>query len=194
MLFKGKSIADVLDMTGEEAADFFMRCSNRETFKTLHRVGLDYIHVGQQESHHALRRRSPASSSQRSCQSAPPAALYILDEPTTGLHFHDVAKLLEVLHELVAQGNTVVVIEHNLEAIKTADWVIDLGPEQWRRRRRNRRLGPPEDIESAKDTRENSWRRCWRRRRRREEAQWRERGGGAVFLLRPTKLAQHPQA
>jgi len=126
---QGKSIADVLDMTVEEAAEFFKAVPRvRETFKTLHRVGLDYIHVGQQATHTVRRRSAARQARQGLSKRATGRTLYILDEPTTGLHFHDVAKLLEVLHELVAQGNSVVVIEHNLEVIKTADWVIDLGP------------------------------------------------------------------
>lgn len=97
--------------------------------ETLKRVGLDYIHVGQQATtlSGGEAQRIKLSKELSSAQLGMP--LYILDEPTTGLHFHDVAKLLEVLHELVEQGNTVVVIEHNLEVIKTADWIIDLGPE-----------------------------------------------------------------
>ncbi len=130
VLFKGKSIADVLDMTVEEAADFFKAVPRvRETFQTLHRVGLDYIHVGQQATTLSGGEAQRVKLAKELSKRATGRTLYILDEPTTGLHFHDVAKLLEVLHELVSQGNTVVVIEHNLEVIKTADWVIDLGPE-----------------------------------------------------------------
>ncbi len=128
--FKGKSIADVLEMTVEEAADFFAAVpAVRDKMETLKRVGLGYIHVGQQATTlsggEAQRVKLAKELSKRSTG----RTLYILDEPTTGLHFHDVAKLLEVLHELVEQGNSVVVIEHNLEVIKTADWIIDLGPE-----------------------------------------------------------------
>lgn len=128
--FKGKSIADVLDMTVEEGAEFFSAVpSVRDKLVTLNRVGLGYIKVGQQATTlsggEAQRVKLAKELSKRSTG----RTLYILDEPTTGLHFHDVAKLLEVLHELVDQGNSVVVIEHNLEVIKTADWVIDLGPE-----------------------------------------------------------------
>ncbi|WP_209001847.1 excinuclease ABC subunit UvrA [Stappia albiluteola] len=128
--FKGKSIADVLDMTVEEAAQFFSAVpAVREKMETLARVGLGYIHVGQQATTlsggEAQRVKLAKELSRRSTG----RTLYILDEPTTGLHFHDVAKLLEVLHQLVEQGNTVLVIEHNLEVIKTADWILDLGPE-----------------------------------------------------------------
>nr|WP_244314210.1 excinuclease ABC subunit UvrA [Pannonibacter sp. XCT-53] len=130
VLFKGKSIADVLDMTVEEAADFFAAVpAVRDKMETLAQVGLGYIKVGQQATTlsggEAQRVKLAKELSRRSTG----RTLYILDEPTTGLHFHDVAKLLEVLHELVEQGNTVLVIEHNLEVIKTADWLIDFGPE-----------------------------------------------------------------
>ncbi|WP_084705206.1 excinuclease ABC subunit UvrA [Beijerinckia mobilis] len=128
--YKGKSIADVLDMTVEEAAVFFRPVpSIRDKLETLARVGLGYVRVGQQANTlsggEAQRVKLAKELSRRSTG----RTLYILDEPTTGLHFHDVAQLLEVLHQLVEQGNTMVVIEHNLEVIKTADWIIDLGPE-----------------------------------------------------------------
>ncbi|HLH49664.1 MAG TPA: excinuclease ABC subunit UvrA, partial [Roseiarcus sp.] len=128
--FKDKSIADVLDMTVEEAAILFKAVpSIREKMDTLARVGLGYIKVGQQATTlsggEAQRVKLAKELSRRSTG----RTLYILDEPTTGLHFHDVAKLLDVLHELVDQGNTMVVIEHNLEVVKTADWIIDMGPE-----------------------------------------------------------------
>jgi excinuclease ABC subunit A len=128
--FKGKSIADVLDMTVDEAADFFRAVPRvRDTLTTLQRVGLGYIHVGQQATTLSGGEAQRVKLSKELSKRATGRTLYILDEPTTGLHFHDVAKLLDVLHELVEQGNTVVVIEHNLEVIKTADWIIDLGPE-----------------------------------------------------------------
>jgi excinuclease ABC subunit A len=128
--FKSKSIADVLDMTVEEAAEFFKAVPRvRETLKTLHRVGLDYIHVGQQATTLSGGEAQRVKLAKELSKRATGRTLYILDEPTTGLHFHDVKKLLEVLHELTDQGNSVVVIEHNLEVIKTADWIIDLGPE-----------------------------------------------------------------
>jgi excinuclease ABC subunit A len=128
--YKDKSIADVLDMTVEEAAELFKAVpAIRDKMETLKRVGLSYVKVGQQATTlsggEAQRVKLAKELSRRSTG----RTLYILDEPTTGLHFHDVAKLLEVLHELVDQGNTMVVIEHNLEVIKTADWIIDLGPE-----------------------------------------------------------------
>ncbi|HZE52499.1 MAG TPA: excinuclease ABC subunit UvrA [Bradyrhizobium sp.] len=150
VLFKGKSIADVLDMTVEEAAEFFKAVPRvRETFKTLHRVGLDYIHVGQQATTLSGGEAQRVKLAKELSKRATGRTLYILDEPTTGLHFHDVKKLLEVLHELVAQGNTVVVIEHNLEVIKTADWVIDLGPEGGDGGGEIVAWGPPEDIAKA---------------------------------------------
>jgi excinuclease ABC subunit A len=130
VLFKGKSIADVLDMTVEEALDFFKVVPRvRDVLMLLHRVGLDYIHVGQQATTLSGGEAQRVKLAKELSKRATGRTLYILDEPTTGLHFHDVAKLLDVLHELVESGNSVVVIEHNLEVIKTADWIIDLGPE-----------------------------------------------------------------
>jgi excinuclease ABC subunit A len=145
--FKGKSIADVLDMTVDEGVQFFAAVSAiREKMETLSRVGLGYVHIGQQATTlsggEAQRVKLAKELSRRSTG----RTLYILDEPTTGLHFHDVAKLLEVLHELVDQGNTVAVIEHNLEVIKTADWVIDIGPEGGDGGGEIVAIGRPEDI------------------------------------------------
>ena len=128
--YREKSIADLLDMTVEEARDLFKAVpSIRDKMETLSRVGLGYIHVGQQATTLSGGEAQRVKLSKELSKRATGRTLYILDEPTTGLHFHDTAKLLEVLHELVDGGNTVVVIEHNLEVIKTADWVIDLGPE-----------------------------------------------------------------
>jgi excinuclease ABC subunit A len=128
--FKGKTIADVLDMTVEEGLEFFKAVPRvRNVLQLLHRVGLDYIHIGQQATTLSGGEAQRVKLAKELSKRATGRTLYILDEPTTGLHFHDVAKLLEVLHELVDTGNTVVVIEHNLEVIKTADWIIDLGPE-----------------------------------------------------------------
>jgi excinuclease ABC subunit A len=151
VIFKGKSIADVLDMTVEEAAEFFKAVPRvRDTLQTLHRVGLDYIHVGQQATTLSGGEAQRVKLAKELSKRATGRTLYILDEPTTGLHFHDVAKLLEVLHELVEQGNSVVVIEHNLEVIKTADWIIDLGPEGGDGGGEIVASGPPEDIVRAK--------------------------------------------
>jgi excinuclease ABC subunit A len=128
--FKGKSIADVLDMNVEDAQGFFKAVpSIREKMDALMRVGLGYIKVGQQATTLSGGEAQRVKLSKELSKRSTGRTLYILDEPTTGLHFEDVKKLLEVLHELVDQGNTVVVIEHNLDVIKTADWLIDIGPE-----------------------------------------------------------------
>ena len=128
--FKGKSIADVLDMTVEEGVDFFKAVPViRDKLAMLERVGLDYIHIGQAATTLSGGEAQRVKLSKELARRATGRTLYILDEPTTGLHFEDVRKLLEVLHQLVDQGNTVLVIEHSLEVIKTADWIIDLGPE-----------------------------------------------------------------
>ena len=130
VLFRGKSIADVLDMTVEEGAEFFRAVpSIRDKLVTLQRVGLGYIHVGQPATTLSGGEAQRVKLAKELSRRATGRTLYILDEPTTGLHFEDVRKLLEVLHALVETGNTVLVIEHNLEVIKTADWIIDLGPE-----------------------------------------------------------------
>jgi excinuclease ABC subunit A len=149
--YREKSIADVLDMTVEEARDLFKAVpSIREKMQTLARVGLDYVHVGQQATTLSGGEAQRVKLSKELSKRATGRTLYILDEPTTGLHFHDVAKLLEVLHELVDQGNTVVVIEHNLEVIKTADWVIDMGPEGGSGGGEIVAQGTPEDIADSK--------------------------------------------
>ncbi|MFC7499102.1 excinuclease ABC subunit UvrA [Enterovirga sp. GCM10030262] len=128
--FKGKSIADVLDMTVEDAHVFFKAVPPiRDKMAMLEEVGLGYVKVGQQATTLSGGEAQRVKLAKELSRRATGQTLYILDEPTTGLHFEDVRKLLEVLHALVEQGNTVVVIEHNLEVIKTADWVIDLGPE-----------------------------------------------------------------
>ena len=128
--FKGKSIADILDMTVEDAQAFFKAVPNiREKMDALVRVGLGYIKVGQQATTLSGGEAQRVKLSKELSKRSTGRTLYILDEPTTGLHFDDVRKLLEVLHELVDQGNTVIVIEHNLDVIKTADYILDIGPE-----------------------------------------------------------------
>jgi excinuclease ABC subunit A len=145
--FKGKSIADVLDMTIDEATEFFAAVpSIRDKFATLQRVGLGYVKVGQPATTLSGGEAQRVKLSKELSKRATGRTLYMLDEPTTGLHFHDIAKLLEVLHELVETGNTVVVIEHNLEVIKTADWVIDMGPEGGDGGGEVVGVGTPEDL------------------------------------------------
>ena len=149
--YRERSIADVLDMTVEEGRDLFKAVpSIREKLETLCRVGLDYIHIGQQATTLSGGEAQRVKLSKELSKRATGRTLYILDEPTTGLHFHDVKKLLEVLHQLVEQGNTVVVIEHNLEVIKTADWVIDLGPEGGDGGGEIVAVGTPEEVAKAK--------------------------------------------
>jgi len=151
--FKDKSIADVLDMTVEEGAAFFKAVpAIRDKLETLARVGLGYIHIGQQATTLSGGEAQRIKLSKELSRRATGRTLYILDEPTTGLHFHDVAKLLEVLHELADAGNTVVVIEHNLEVIKTADWIIDLGPEGGDGGGRIIATGTPEDVAKVKES------------------------------------------
>jgi excinuclease ABC subunit A len=149
--YRDRSIADVLDMTVEEAAELFKAVpAIREKMETLKRVGLDYVHVGQQATTLSGGEAQRVKLAKELARRSTGRTMYILDEPTTGLHFHDVAKLLEVLHELVDQGNTVVVIEHNLEVIKTADWIIDLGPEGGDGGGEIVAAGPPSEIVKEK--------------------------------------------
>ncbi len=151
--FKGKSIADVLDMTVEEAREFFKAVpAIRDRMEALHRVGLDYIKVGQQATTLSGGEAQRVKLAKELSRRATGRTLYILDEPTTGLHFEDVRKLLDVLHELVDQGNTVVVIEHNLDVIKTADWVIDLGPEGGDGGGRIVAAGTPEEVAAVAES------------------------------------------
>jgi len=145
--FKDKSIADVLDMTVEDAVEFFKAVpAIRDKMAMLAEVGLGYIKVGQQATTLSGGEAQRVKLAKELSRRATGNTLYILDEPTTGLHFEDVRKLLEVLHALVAQGNSVVVIEHNLEVIKTADWVIDLGPEGGDRGGEVIAAGTPETV------------------------------------------------
>ena len=145
--FKGKSIADVLDMTVEDAQTFFQAVpSIREKMDALMRVGLGYIKVGQQATTLSGGEAQRVKLSKELSKRSTGRTLYILDEPTTGLHFEDVRKLLEVLHELVEQGNSVIVIEHNLDVVKTADWIIDIGPEGGEKGGRIVAEGTPEHL------------------------------------------------
>ena len=145
--FKDRSIADVLDMTVEEGADFFKAVpSIREKLDTLNRVGLGYIHIGQQATTLSGGEAQRVKLSKELSKRATGRTLYILDEPTTGLHFEDVRKLMEVIQALCTNGNTVVIIEHNLDVIKQADWIIDLGPEGGDGGGRIVATGTPEDV------------------------------------------------
>ena len=145
--WRGKSIADVLDMTVEDGVTFFEAIPMiRDKLVTLERVGLGYIRIGQQATQLSGGEAQRVKLSKELAKRATGRTLYILDEPTTGLHFEDVRKLLEVLHELVEAGNTVVVIEHNLDVIKTADWLIDFGPEGGDGGGRVVATGTPEDV------------------------------------------------
>jgi excinuclease ABC subunit A len=149
--FKGHSIADVLDMTVEDAAEFFKAVPPiRDRMAMLVEVGLGYVKVGQQATTLSGGEAQRVKLSKELSRRATGNTLYILDEPTTGLHFEDVRKLLEVLHALVEQGNTVVVIEHNLDVIKTADWIIDLGPEGGVKGGEIVAEGVPETVAKAK--------------------------------------------
>ena len=128
--WRDKSIADVLDMTVEEGVSYFKAVpSIRDKLQTMVRVGLGYVRIGQQATTLSGGEAQRVKLSKELSRRATGKTIYILDEPTTGLHFADIAKLLEVLQELVEGGNTVIVIEHNLDVIKTADYVIDMGPE-----------------------------------------------------------------
>jgi len=145
--FKGHSIADVLDMTIEDAEEFFKAVPPiREKMRMLNEVGLGYVKVGQQATTLSGGEAQRVKLAKELARRSTGQTLYILDEPTTGLHFEDVRKLLEVLHRLVEQGNSVVVIEHNLDVIKTADWIIDLGPEGGVRGGEVVAVGTPEQV------------------------------------------------
>ncbi len=151
--FKDKSIAGVLDLTVDEAAAFFKAVPTiREKMVTLQRVGLGYIKVGQQATTLSGGEAQRVKLSKELSRRATGRTLYILDEPTTGLHFEDVRKLLEVLHALVETGNSVVVIEHNLEVVKTADWIVDLGPGGGHHGGRVVAAGTPEDVAAVAES------------------------------------------
>ncbi len=151
--FKGRSIADVLEMTIAEALDFFGAVPNvRNKLQTLNDVGLGYVHLGQPATTLSGGEAQRVKLSTELSRRATGRTLYVLDEPTTGLHFADVEKLLEVLHRLVDGGNTVLVIEHNLDVIKTADWIVDLGPEGGDRGGRIIAEGTPEKVAASPDS------------------------------------------
>jgi excinuclease ABC subunit A len=145
--YNGKNIADILDMTVQEALEFFTNHSNiKRKLATLHKVGLDYIHLGQSATTLSGGEAQRIKLATELSKIGTGNTLYILDEPTTGLHPLDVKMLLKVLHQLVDKGNTVLVIEHNLDVIKTADWIIDLGPEGGDRGGEIIAQGRPEEI------------------------------------------------
>ena len=151
--FKGKNIAEVLDMTVEEAEQFFIAVpSIRDKMSTLMEVGLGYIKVGQQATTLSGGEAQRVKLSKELAKRSTGKTIYILDEPTTGLHFEDVRKLLEVLHKLVDQGNTVIVIEHNLDVVKTADHIIDIGPEGGDGGGKIVAFGTPEEIVGSKNS------------------------------------------
>ena len=145
--FKGRSIADVLEMSVEEAVEFFAKIPKiRRRLQTLHDVGLDYIKLGQPATTLSGGEAQRVKLASELSKVATGRTLYILDEPTTGLHFADIEKLLEVLQRLVDNGNTVLVNEHNLDVIKQADWIVDLGPEGGEEGGELIAAGTPEDV------------------------------------------------
>ena len=151
--FKGKTIADVLEMPVEEALDFFRHIPKiKRRLQALHDVGLDYIRLGQPATTLSGGEAQRVKLATELCKVATGRTLYILDEPTTGLHFADVQRLLEMLGRLVDQGNTVVVIEHNLDVIKTADRIIDLGPEGGEEGGLIVASGTPEDVAAVPES------------------------------------------
>ena len=149
--YRGKSIAEVLDMPVSEALGFFKNIpSVQKKFQTLNDVGLGYIHLGQQATTLSGGEAQRVKLATELSKVSTSKTLYILDEPTTGLHFEDIRMLLHVLQRLVEQGNTVIVIEHNLDVIKTADWIIDLGPEGGDGGGTVLAVGTPEEIATVK--------------------------------------------
>jgi excinuclease ABC subunit A len=151
--YKGRNIADVLDMTVDESEEFFRAVPKiRDILQTLQEVGLGYLKIGQQATTLSGGEAQRVKLSTELAKRATGRTLYVLDEPTTGLHFADIAKLLEVLNKLRNAGNTVLVIEHNLDVIKSADWIIDLGPEGGAAGGRIVAEGPPEQVAENKDS------------------------------------------
>jgi len=151
IMYRGKTISQVLDLTIEEALDFFSNHNQiRQKLETLNNVGLGYIHLGQQATTLSGGESQRVKLATELSRSGTGRTLYLLDEPTTGLHFQDVKMLLDVLHGLVDNGNTVVVIEHNLDVIRSSDWIIDLGPEGGDRGGNIVAEGTPEMMKKAK--------------------------------------------
>ena len=151
ILYKGKNIAEILEMTVEDAREFFSAIPVvSRKLQTLMDVGLSYITLGQSAVTLSGGEAQRVKLSRELSKRGTGSTLYILDEPTTGLHFHDIEQLLKVLHHLRDQGNTVVIIEHNLDVIKTADWVIDLGPEGGHKGGKIIATGTPEDVAKVK--------------------------------------------
>jgi excinuclease ABC subunit A len=146
-MYKGKTISDVLDMTVEEAMVFFDSVPTiRSKLKTLTEVGLSYVNIGQNATTLSGGEAQRVKLSKELSKRDTGNTLYILDEPTTGLHFYDIEQLLKVLHRLRDHGNTVVIIEHNLDVVKTADWVIDIGPEGGENGGQIVACGTPEEV------------------------------------------------
>jgi len=151
--FKGKTIADVLDMSVEEGLQFFAKIPKiRRRLQTLHDVGLDYIKLGQPATTLSGGEAQRVKLASELSKVATGKTLYILDEPTTGLHFADIEKLLETLQRLVDAGNTMIVIEHNLDVIKQADWIVDLGPEGGDAGGEIVAVGTPEDVAAVEES------------------------------------------
>jgi excinuclease ABC subunit A len=151
--FKGKTIADVLEMSVEEALKFFAKIPKiRRRLQTLHDVGLDYMRLGQPATTLSGGEAQRVKLAAELSKVATGKTLYILDEPTTGLHFADIEKLLEVLQRLVDGGNTVLVIEHNLDVIKQADWLVDLGPEGGEEGGEIIATGTPEEVAAVEES------------------------------------------
>jgi excinuclease ABC subunit A len=186
--FKNKSIADVLDMTVDEARELFQAVPViRERLEMLQRVGLGYIHVGQQATTLSGGEAQRVKLAKELARRATGQTLYVLDEPTTGLHYEDVRKLLEVLHALVDAGNTVIVIEHNLEVIKTADWIIDLGPGGGDDGGRLVAAGPPEAVAKVKGSHTGDYLRGYLKRVKSRD------GGAAAAAKKPKPAAKRPR-
>ena len=153
VLYKGKTIANVLEMTIEEANDFFQNIpAIKSKLQTIADVGLDYIKLGQAATTLSGGEAQRVKLSKELSKRSTGRTLYILDEPTTGLHFADIAHLLKVLSRLVDSGNTVIIIEHNMDVIKTADYIIDLGPEGGDKGGKVLAVGPPEEIVKNKNS------------------------------------------